>query len=82
MKTKYIEISLNQAQANLAELCDAVISKREIAIIKRPGGLEVALLAASELSALVETLYLLGSPRNAVRLVRALRRAQRRSEIH
>ena len=75
MKTRYVKIPLKEAQANLAELCKVVVSNREVVIIKRPAGPGVALLAAGELSSLIETLYLLGSPKNAARLVSALNRA-------
>ncbi|HKB66143.1 MAG TPA: type II toxin-antitoxin system Phd/YefM family antitoxin [Pyrinomonadaceae bacterium] len=75
MKTKYIRVTLKQAQDHLGEICNAATSKRDVIIIKRPAGPDVALLAAGELSGLIETLYLLGSPKNAVRLVNALCRS-------
>jgi antitoxin YefM len=75
MKTDYIRTTLKEAQANLDELCVAVVSNRDIVIIKRPKGTDAALVAAGELSALIETLYLLGSRRNAARLFAALERA-------
>ena len=78
MKTNQLQVSFKAAQANFDQLCNAVISNRESIIIKRPGGANVALLAANELSALMETLYLLESPRNAARLVAAMKRAKRR----
>lgn len=78
MKTNYIQITLKKAQANFHELCDAAASHRDVIIIKRPKGANVALVAADELSGLIETLYLLGSQKNAARLFAALRRAQRR----
>jgi antitoxin YefM len=45
-------------------------------IIRRRGGDDVALIAADELRGLLETAHLLRSPRNAQRLIQALRRAQ------
>lgn len=77
IKTKYREIALNEAQAKLDKICDAAVTTRQVVIIKRSVGPDVALLAAGELSALIETLYLLRSPRNVVRLITALNRAHR-----
>lgn len=71
-----LERTYTQARAGLAKLCDAVIDDREVAIIKRRGREDVALIAASELSSLMETAHLLGSPANAERLLAALERAQ------
>ena len=52
-----------------------VTHDREIVIIQRRGEEDVAMIAASELSSLMETVYLLRSPKNAERLLRALGRA-------
>jgi antitoxin YefM len=65
------------ARANLASLWDRVISDREPVIIHRRGSEDVALVAAAELSSLLETAHLLRSPKNAARLLTALRRAKR-----
>ena len=78
MATRYRTVTLEDAQATLNELCDAALSKEKVILIKRPKGSPVALLAAQELSSLMESLYLLSSPRNSARLITALRRAQRR----
>jgi antitoxin YefM len=75
MKTKHVR-TLKEAQANFGELCNAVASSRNVVIIKRPTGPDVALVAADELASLFETLYLLRSPRNAARLFAALKRAE------
>jgi antitoxin YefM len=42
----------------------------------RPGSRDVALIPATELAGLIETAHLLRSPRNARRLLAALRRAE------
>jgi antitoxin YefM len=47
--------------------------------IHRRGAEDVALIAAEELSGLLETAHLLRSPKNAERLLTALARAQRRT---
>ena len=70
-----IHTSFTQARANFAKLCDSVTANREIAIIQRRGVEDVALIAAAELTSLMETAYLLRSPRNAERLRAALNRA-------
>jgi antitoxin YefM len=66
----------SNARANLAALLDRVTADREIVIINRRGREDVALVAASELSSLLETAHLLRSPRNAKRLLTALNRAR------
>jgi antitoxin YefM len=71
-----IEISYSRARARLAKLLDEVTENRETVVIRRRKGEAVAMIAASELSALVETAYLLGSRRNAERLLTALVRAR------
>jgi antitoxin YefM len=70
-----VEITYTQARASLAKLLDAVTEDREIVIIRRRGGEDAALIAAAELSSLMETAYLLRSPANAQRLLEALGRA-------
>lgn len=70
-----IEITYTQARETLARLLDDVTQNREIVIIRRRGGEDAALISADELSALIETAYLLRSPANARRLLGALGRA-------
>ena len=71
-----IHTTYSSARANLASLLDRVVEDREIVIIDRRGAEDVALVAASELSSLLEAAHLLRSPKNAQRLLRALRRAK------
>jgi antitoxin YefM len=73
-----IETTYTQARANLKALLDEVAENREQVIIHRRGGDDVAMIAADELRGLLETAHLLRSPRNAERLLSALRRAQAR----
>lgn len=70
-----IQTTYTQARANLARLLDEVITNREVVIVQRRGGEDVALISAAELSSLMETAYLLRSPKNAERLLSALGRA-------
>ncbi len=52
---------------------------REIVIVRRRGARDVALIPAEELAGLLETAHLMRSPKNAKRLLSALRRAERHS---
>jgi antitoxin YefM len=70
-----ISTTYTEARANLAGFIDQVADDREVVIIRRRGHEDVALVAASELSSLLETAHLLRSPKNAARLHSALRRA-------
>jgi antitoxin YefM len=74
-----IHINYDQASRDLARLIDRVIDGREIVIIDRPGSEGVALVAADELSGLLETAHLLRSSKNAERLLAALKRATNHS---
>jgi antitoxin YefM len=74
-----IQTTYSNARENLASLLEQVTEDREIVIISRRGYDDVALVAVSELAGLLETAHLLRSPKNAQRLLKALRRAQARS---
>jgi antitoxin YefM len=73
-----ISTTYSQARQNLASLLDQVANDREIAIIRRRGAADVAVVAAEELAGLLETAHLLRAPANAKRLLTALNRAQSR----
>lgn len=73
-----IETSYTSLRARLAGMLDEVVSSREVVIVRRKDRGDVALVSADELSSLVETAHLLRSPRNAQRLLAALRRAEKR----
>ena len=70
-----IEYTYSSAREQLATLLDRVTKDREVVIIQRRGGEDVAMIAADELASLMETAYLLRSPQNAERLLSALARA-------
>lgn len=72
-----IQTTYTEARANLARLCDRVTTDLDVAIISRRGAEDVALISANELSGILETAHLLRSPKNADRLLSALRRAQK-----
>ncbi len=70
-----IQSTYSNARANFAMLLDQVSDHQEIVIISRRGCDDVAMVAVSELSSLLETAHLLRSPKNAQRLLTALKRA-------
>lgn len=72
-------ITYTAARAKFASLCDSAVSSQEAIIIQRRGAEDVALISAAELRGILETAHLLRSPRNAKRLLTAVRRARRRS---
>ena len=68
-----IETTYTALRENLATFLDRVTDDREVLVVKRRRGQrDVAIIAADELSSLMETAYLLRSPRNAERLLQAL----------
>ncbi len=71
-----IETTYTQARTRLASYLDDVINNQEVVIVNRRGKEPVAMIAAAELSSLVETAHLLRSPQNAQRLLAALQRAR------
>ena len=75
-----ISTSYTNARANLAKLCNEASENREIVLITRRNGEDVALIAVSELTAILETAHLLRSPKNAERLLTALNRARAQTE--
>jgi len=74
-----IQTTYTQARASLATLLDQVTKNREVVIIQRRGGEDVAMIAADELAGILETAHLLRSPINAKRLLTALDRVQKKS---
>ncbi len=73
-----VETTYTRLRERLASVLDQVANDQEVVIVRRRGAKDVALVPAAELTSLVETAHLLRSPRNAKRLLAALRRATRR----
>ena len=71
-----MEVTYSQARQSLKSLLDHAVQDREIVMVRRRQGGDVALVAAEELESLLETAHLLRSPRNAERLLQALHRSQ------
>ena len=69
--------SSSEARARWAQLLDEATQGREPIIITRQGRPDVALIAADELSSIMETLHLLSSPVNAARLVASIEAGRR-----
>jgi antitoxin YefM len=74
-----IQTTYTNARARLASLIDEVTKNREVVIIQRRGGEDVAMLSADEMAGILETAHLLRSPANAERLLAALDRARKGS---
>jgi antitoxin YefM len=70
------ETTYTALRDNLSSCLNRVVDDREVLIVRRRGARDVAILAADELAGLMETDYLLRSPKNAERLLGALRRAE------
>ena len=70
-----IETTYTAARDQLKALMDKVVDDREVVLVRRRQGGDVAMVAAEELEGLLETAHLLRSPRNATRLLKALERA-------
>lgn len=71
-----IQTSYARVQTDFAIFWNEVVRNQEVVIIKKPGTEDVALIAASELSSLIETAHVFKSSKNAERLLTALERAQ------
>ena len=69
------ETTYTRLRENLAAVLEQVVDQQETVIVRRKGARDVALIPASELAGLMETAHLLRSPKNARRLLAALRRS-------
>lgn len=68
----YSITSAKEAQNSLLTIIDQVAETHQVFLINREEGENVALIAESDLTSLVETVYLLRSPLNATRLFSAI----------
>ena len=75
-----IETTYSQAREQLKALMDRTVQDREVVVVRRRTGGDVAMIAADELQSLLETAHLLRSEKNAQRMLAALMRA-RTSEL-
>jgi antitoxin YefM len=74
-----IETTYSQAREQLKALMDRAVEDREVIVVRRRTGGDVAMIAADELASIVETAHLLRSEKNAKRLLAALSRARSRT---
>ena len=65
--------TFSAARANLAATFDAVVDDAEEVVVTRSGHEPVVIVSLREYSAMKETAYLLQSPTNAERLLRAIK---------
>ena len=72
-----IETTYTNLRDQLASVLDRVVDDQEIVIVRRRRAKDVALIPAAELAGIMETAHLLRSPKNAQRLLTALRRASK-----
>ncbi len=70
------ETSPIAARQDFFQILDRIAEEREIYIINRPDGENIALIPESDLNSLIETVYLFRSPANARRLLDALDEAK------
>ncbi len=66
-------ISISEARANMKAVVDKVVADKAPLAITRQRGEGVVMISASEWASIEETLYLLRSPKNAERLLEAVR---------
>ena len=66
-------LSISDTRANLKAVLDRVVADKVPIAITRQRGEGVVMVSASEWSSIEETLYLLSSPKNAERLLEAIR---------
>jgi antitoxin YefM len=67
-----------EARKQFFTLLEKVTDLRNLVVINRKGKENVVLIAESDLSSLIETAYLLKSPKNARHLLAAIERSQAR----
>jgi antitoxin YefM len=75
------EITHFHVRAHLSKFLDRVTHNQQIITITRRNQPDVALIAADELSSLLESVYLLHSPANAKRLFRSMEWAKSAAAI-
>jgi antitoxin YefM len=76
-----LQTTYTKARQNFAGLCDEISDNREIVIVHRRKGNNIAMIAADELKSIIETAHLMRSPKNAERLLSALEKALKRQGI-
>lgn len=70
-------VTYTHARQNLAKLMDEAQANHEPIVINRQRKGSVVMMSLEDYNGLMETLHLLRSPRNAERLLRSIRQAER-----
>ena len=73
-----IQATYSNARANFAKLLNTVSDDHEVVVIDRRGKESVVMISLSELDGLSETAHLLRSPKNARRLMSAIKHSKMR----
>lgn len=73
-----VSTSATDARKRFFELLEMVTNDHHVVLVNRRGGENVALIAESDLSSLMETVYLLRSPENAKQLFEAIEHSKAR----
>lgn len=71
-----IQVSYSSARTNLSHLLDEVVNNHGLIIINRRNTKPIEMIGLSELKSLMETVHLLRSPKNALRLLNTIKRTQ------
>ena len=71
-----VETTYTSLRERLASVLGPGCQRSGVVIVRRRGAKDVAMIPADELAGLMETAHLLRSPRNARRLMAALRRGR------
>ena len=74
-------ITYTEARNGLAAALDRVVNDRDITIITRQKGEAAVLMSLKDYESLAETAYLLKTPANARRLLKAVEDVEKRSRI-
>jgi antitoxin YefM len=71
-------ISYSDARANLAKIWDEIIDENTSMELTRSGKESLAILPASEYNAMIESVHLMKSPKNALRILQGIQDAENR----
>jgi antitoxin YefM len=75
-------MTLVESLANFTETLDSVANDREEVLVTRDGHEPVVIVALADYESLKETVYLLGNPQNARRLISAIQHLESGDEPH
>ena len=71
-----IETTYSDLRGHLSEYMDRVVDDRDVVVVRRRNGKNVAMIAEDEFRSLMETVHVMSSPKNAQRLLTAFHRAE------